>query len=215
MMLDEEIKQNSVNENDKKVVDDIMGELESLEAKVKSNDKIKHNDEDVGKRKKKRHHHSSPSPKRARKKSRYDTLSFIFLNFSLTYSHKTRKHRRHSSSGSSRSNSRTSTDSDHSFSPKHHRSSKKSRHHNRNDSPPRRKRSSPIPTKPEAGSIYDGTVISIMKWGCFVRLNQFRNQTEGLVHISNVNKFVLSGCGESSCNRLSTLYGKNRVYIVK
>ncbi len=27
-----------------------------------------------------------------------------------------------------------------------------------------------------------------MQWGCFVRLDQFRNRTEGLVHISNIHK---------------------------
>ncbi|CAF4080138.1 unnamed protein product, partial [Rotaria magnacalcarata] len=170
-MLADELKQKSPNEKDKKVVDDLMDELENLHAKTKSDQSIKHDDDDEYKKKKKHHHRRSPDAKHDRRKS----------------SHKDRKRRRHSSTGS-RSSSRSSSHSDRSPSPKHHRSSKKSRNHDRNDSPPQQKRASSVPDKPMAGSIYDGTVISIMQWGCFVRLDKFRNRTEGLVHISNIHK---------------------------
>jgi polyribonucleotide nucleotidyltransferase len=117
---------------------------------------------------------------------------FSFKNFSFNFSHKDRKRRRHSSTGSNSSNRSSNSSNDRSPSPKHHRSSKKSKHNDRNESPPRRKPPSNIPAKPMVGSIYDGTVISIMQWGCFVRLDQFRNRTEGLVHISNVSIYVIS-----------------------
>jgi hypothetical protein len=191
-MLDSEIKPTIVNEKDKKVVDDLMDELANLGAKVKSSELTKHDDEDEYKKKKKHHRHRSPDSKHDRKKSRYyiptnfSSLSELFLNFS----HKDRKRRRHSSTGSNSSNRSGSSSNDGSSSPRHHRSSKKSKNHDRNESPPRRKTASSIPDKPMVGSIYDGTVISIMQWGCFVRLDQFRSRTEGLVHISNVNIFV-------------------------
>ncbi|CAF4179974.1 unnamed protein product [Rotaria sp. Silwood2] len=169
-MLNEEMKENSTNEKDKQVVDDLMDELANLGAKAKGDQPIKH-DEDEHKKKKKQHRHHSPDSKNDRKKS----------------SHRDRKRHRHSSTGS-RSSSRSSSVSDRSPSPKHHRSSKKSRHHDRNESPPQQKRSLSVPDKPMPGSIYDGTVISIMQWGCFVRLDQFRNRTEGLVHISSIHK---------------------------
>jgi ATP-dependent RNA helicase DHX8/PRP22 len=169
-MLDDEIKVNISNVKDKQIVDEVMDELEHLGAKVKSSQATKHDDDDEYKKKKKHHHHRSPDSKHDRKKS----------------SHKDRKRHRHSSIDSNSSD--RSIDSNRSSSPKHHRSSKKSKHHDRNDSPPRRKGTSSIPDKPMVGSIYDGTVISIMQWGCFVRLDQFRNRTEGLVHISNIHK---------------------------
>jgi ATP-dependent RNA helicase DHX8/PRP22 len=190
-MLLDDIKPTIPNEKDKQVVDDLMDELENLGAKVKS----KHDDdEDEHKKKKKHHRHRSPDSKHDRKKSRYFyilTKHSYFLNLPSIISHKDRKRRRHSSTGSHSSNgSDSSGGSDRSPSPKHHHSSKKSKHHDRNDSPPRRKGTSSIPDKPMVGSIYDGTVISIMQWGCFVRLDQFRNRTEGLVHISNVNIYI-------------------------
>ena len=38
------------------------------------------------------------------------------------------------------------------------------------------------------GEIYEGTVASIMQFGCFVSLKGFRKKTEGLVHISNLRE---------------------------
>lgn len=187
-MLMDDVKQSAVKEKDKQVVDDLMDELENLKSKVKAAPPIKHEDDDSDHKKKKKHH---------RKKSRYENLSDSFLSCirhcSLNASHKDRKrHRRNSSA--SRSDSRSdSYDSDRSSSPRHHRSSKKTKRHDRNESPPERKGKSSVPDKPMVGSIYDGTVISIMQWGCFVRLDQFRNRTEGLVHISNVSRMMKLG----------------------
>jgi hypothetical protein len=86
-MLLDEIKPNSLNEKDKKVVDDLMDEFEGLEAKVKSVQSTKHeNDEDENKKKKKHHRHRSPDSKHDRKKSRYNiptnpcSLSKTFLS---------------------------------------------------------------------------------------------------------------------------------------
>jgi hypothetical protein len=190
-MLLDDIKPNIPNEKDKQVVDDLMDELENLGAKVKS---TKHDDDDEDRKKKKHHRHRSPDSKYDRKKSRYPILTnpSSLRNLPSIISHKDRKRRRHSSTGSNSSNRSGSSDSDRSSSPKHHRSSKKSKHHDRNESPPGRKGKSSVPDKPMVGSIYDGTIISIMQWGCFVRLDQFRNRTEGLVHISNVRIDLIS-----------------------
>lgn len=192
-MLDNEIKPNISNEKDKKVVDDLMDELENIQTKIKSDKTIKRDDDDEHKKRKNIiviiHLIQNMIEK---------NLGIIFILifcsfsklFSLNFSHKDRKRRRHSSTGSHSSN-RSSGLSDRTPSPKHHHSSKKSRNHDRNESPPRRKGTSSIPDKPIIGSIYDGTVISIMQFGCFVRLDQFRNRTEGLVHISNVNIYFV------------------------
>ena len=183
-MLLDDVKQNAVKEKDKQVVDDLMDELANLQSKAKSDQPIKRDDDDDSDHKKKKKHH--------RKKSRYESLSECFLSCirhcSLNHSHKDRKRRRHSPTGSESNSRSDSYDSDRSSSPRHHRSSKKSKRHDRNESPPKRKEKSSVPDKPIVGSIYDGTVISIMQWGCFVRLDQFRNRTEGLVHISNVSR---------------------------
>lgn len=185
-MLLEEVKQNVVKEKDKQVVDDLMDELANFQSKIKSDQSIKHDDDDDSDHKKKKKHH--------RKKSRYENLTESFLSCirhcSLNHSHKDRKRRRHTSSGSENNSRSHSSDSDRSSSPRHRRSSKKSKRHDRNESPPQRKEKPSVPDKPTVGSIYDGTVMSIMQWGCFVRLDHFRTRTEGLVHISNVSRLL-------------------------
>ncbi|UJR38210.1 hypothetical protein I4U23_030883 [Adineta vaga] len=174
-MFFEEAKPDISKEKDKTTIDDMMDELEGLEAKAKSGPSKKREDDDADddgyKKKKKHHRHHSPDSKHDRKKS----------------SHRDRKRRRRSSSGS-RSRSRSRSSHERSPSPKKNHSSKKSRPHDRNVSPPREKKPLKVPDKPVVGAIYDGVVMSIMRWGCFVRLNQFRVRTEGLVHISNIHK---------------------------
>ncbi|CAF1454669.1 unnamed protein product [Rotaria sp. Silwood1] len=133
-MLDEEIKQNTENEKDNQVVDDLMNELESLQANVKSGQSIKHDHDDEHKKKKKHRHHHSSDSKYDRKNSR----------------HKNRRHR--CSSTDSYSSSRSSDNDS---------SSKKSRHCAHKESSPGRKRSSSMLDKPMPGSIYDRTVLSI------------------------------------------------------
>lgn len=156
-------------EKNDQVVDDMMDEFESIGMKIKSGQSIETKEKDGDHRKKRKKHHRHHSPK----DSKHDRQRS---------SHKDHKRRRRSSKSTS-DRSRSSSDSDRS-SPRRHRSSKKSRN-GRNDSPPRRK--VPIPDKPVLGSIYEGTVTSIMQYGCFVRLEQFRDRTEGLLHISNVS----------------------------
>ncbi|XP_055621408.1 ATP-dependent RNA helicase DHX8 [Toxorhynchites rutilus septentrionalis] len=52
----------------------------------------------------------------------------------------------------------------------------------------RRRRSPPaqVPEEPEPGKIYDGRVVNIVAFGCFVQLTSFRRKKEGLVHISQL-----------------------------
>ena len=42
--------------------------------------------------------------------------------------------------------------------------------------------------EPQVGEIYEGMVSSLMQFGCFVQLKDFRKKTEGLVHISNLRE---------------------------
>lgn len=42
--------------------------------------------------------------------------------------------------------------------------------------------------EPLVGEIYDGIVTSIMQFGCFVQLKEFKKKTEGLVHVSNIRE---------------------------
>ncbi|XP_052861874.1 ATP-dependent RNA helicase DHX8 [Anopheles cruzii] len=51
----------------------------------------------------------------------------------------------------------------------------------------RRKRTPPMPEEPEAGKIYEGRVVNIVAFGCFVQLVGFRRKKEGLVHISQLS----------------------------
>ncbi|XP_058459860.1 ATP-dependent RNA helicase DHX8 [Malaya genurostris] len=53
----------------------------------------------------------------------------------------------------------------------------------------RRKRTPPpqMPEEPEPGKIYDGRVVNIVAFGCFVQLTGFRRKKEGLVHISQLS----------------------------
>ncbi|XP_058835458.1 ATP-dependent RNA helicase DHX8 [Topomyia yanbarensis] len=53
----------------------------------------------------------------------------------------------------------------------------------------RRKRTPPVqmPEEPEPGKIYDGRVVNIVAFGCFVQLMGFRKKKEGLVHISQLS----------------------------
>ena len=69
-MLDNEIKPNVSNEKDKKVIDDVMDELENMLAQAKSAQPIKRDDETEHKKKKKHHRNHSPDSKHDRKKSR-------------------------------------------------------------------------------------------------------------------------------------------------
>uniref|UniRef100_A0A182UC60 RNA helicase n=1 Tax=Anopheles melas TaxID=34690 RepID=A0A182UC60_9DIPT len=72
-------------------------------------------------------------------------------------------------------------------------SKERSRHRNRSNSrePPaameKRRMPPPMPEEPEPGHIYDGRVVNIVAFGCFVQLNGFRRKKEGLVHISQLS----------------------------
>ncbi|XP_052895056.1 ATP-dependent RNA helicase DHX8 isoform X2 [Anopheles moucheti] len=71
-------------------------------------------------------------------------------------------------------------------------SREKGRHRNRSNSREvpmveRRKRTPPMPEEPEPGKIYDGRVVNIVAFGCFVQLGGFRRKKEGLVHISQLS----------------------------
>ncbi|XP_053672497.1 ATP-dependent RNA helicase DHX8 [Anopheles nili] len=71
-------------------------------------------------------------------------------------------------------------------------SKERSRYRNRTPTrePPimeKRQRTPPMPEEPEAGNIYDGRVVNIVAFGCFVQLTGFRRKKEGLVHISQLS----------------------------
>ena len=120
-------------------------------------------------------------------------------------SKKSSKHRRRSrsrsedrSSASSRSRSRTpprkQRHRDRSRSPDLNKRSNDRQNSSRDDDRTRKSDKYPIalnnkePTEPLVGDIYDGIVSSLMQFGCFVQLKDFRKKTEGLVHISNLRE---------------------------
>jgi ATP-dependent RNA helicase DHX8/PRP22 len=52
----------------------------------------------------------------------------------------------------------------------------------------KKRKSSDLPLEPVVGQIYEGTVSSIMQFGCFVQMIGLKKAWEGLVHISNLRK---------------------------
>jgi ATP-dependent RNA helicase DHX8/PRP22 len=68
---------------------------------------------------------------------------------------------------------------------RHHRSRSNSSNEDRNY---KKRRSNEIPLEPIVGQIYDGSVSSLMQFGCFVQLQGLKKSWEGLVHISNLRK---------------------------
>ncbi|CAF1182154.1 unnamed protein product [Didymodactylos carnosus] len=62
---------------------------------------------------------------------------------------------------------------------------------NNNDSP-RQSKQKQMLDEPRAGTIYDGLVISIMQWGCFVRSEKFRNRTEDItIYFHRLGKQII------------------------
>ncbi|EDS35805.1 ATP-dependent RNA helicase DHX8 [Culex quinquefasciatus] len=69
------------------------------------------------------------------------------------------------------------------------RSRDRRRHRSRSREFEQRKRTPPrqMPEEPEPGQIYNGRVVNIVAFGCFVQLTDFRRKKEGLVHISQLS----------------------------
>ena len=82
---------------------------------------------------------------------------------------------------------------------RHNKSRRRSRSNSSNEGKDRKRRRSNNEL-PVVGQIYDGTVSSIMQFGCFVQMSGLKKQWEGLVHISNVLILPLS------CNVYSFFY---------
>ncbi|CAF0749495.1 unnamed protein product [Didymodactylos carnosus] len=182
-MLDEELKAKAVpSKEDEKVVDDTMNELENLMVKAKNQNTKSEKEDNRSDRKKNRY---SPPSSKSRHRHHHDKEDD---GKKRSHDKSRKRHRRSSVSDSS-----SRSGSDRSVSPAHQSSKKKKyidedhKRKNNNDSP-RQSKQKQMSDEPEVGTIYDGIVISIMQWGCFVRLEKFRNRTEGLVHISNIHK---------------------------
>ena len=72
---------------------------------------------------------------------------------------------------------------------KDHRRNRRSRSNSSNENRNYKKRkSNELPLEPVVGEIYDGTVSSLMQFGCFVQIKGLKKPWEGLVHISNLRK---------------------------
>ena len=67
----------------------------------------------------------------------------------------------------------------------HRRNRRSESNENRNY---KKRKSNELPLEPVVGEIYDGTVSSLMQFGCFVQIKGLKKPWEGLVHISNLRK---------------------------
>ncbi|CAF0710967.1 unnamed protein product [Brachionus calyciflorus] len=107
------------------------------------------------------------------------------------------KHRSRSRSRSPRSKHRSrSRDRDH------------RRRHRDSSSDNQKRHKEPELLEPQIGDIYDGIVTSLMQFGCFVQLKNFRKKTEGLVHISNLRQ-------EGRVNQVSDVVQRHQKVKVK
>ena len=151
-MLMNEKTDNVVEENpmDKKVVSDIMDDLEAMLQQSKSS-------KDDSKRPRSR----SRSRERHRKRSRSHSRNRYHRRKSRSRSRSRRRHSR----------SRT-PDRDNRYSKSSRALSNKSKK----------------PLQPIVGDIYEGTVSSIMQFGCFIRLEGLVKNYEGLNHISELRR---------------------------
>jgi ATP-dependent RNA helicase DHX8/PRP22 len=165
---DEEDEEVKTNEEDKKQIVSNKSSHDDHDRKSKKKDKDRERDRDADSysKKKKKHKHSSRS--RSRSRSRSDSRS--------PRRHSDRRDRRRSRSRSrSRSRDRDRRSGG---------GSAGGRDRDREASSFKKPAVSLM--EPVVGEVYQGTVASIMQFGCFVQLNNFRKKTEGLVHISNL-----------------------------
>nr|XP_029734851.1 LOW QUALITY PROTEIN: ATP-dependent RNA helicase DHX8-like [Aedes albopictus] len=92
---------------------------------------------------------------------------------------------------------------------KRSRSRSKDRHRRqRSGSREFERRPPPMPEEPEPGKIYDGRVVNIVAFGCFVQLTSFRRKKEGLVHISQLSS-------EGRVNNVTDVVNRNDTVKVK
>uniref|UniRef100_A0A1Q3F680 RNA helicase n=1 Tax=Culex tarsalis TaxID=7177 RepID=A0A1Q3F680_CULTA len=92
------------------------------------------------------------------------------------------------------------------------RSRDRRRHRSRSREVEQRKRTPPpkkqMPEEPEPGQIYNGRVVNIVAFGCFVQLTDFRRKKEGLVHISQLSS-------EGRVNTVTDVVNRNENVKVK
>jgi len=123
--------------------------------------------------------------KHSRKKSTSSSHSKHHHHHSSRHHHHRHKHSSSRSRSYSRSRSRSRSRS------KHH----SSRHHKKSESPENE--------EPIAGKIYEGIVTRVEPYGAFIRLNEFRNIVDGLLHISQIP-------GREKVRNATDLFTKNQ-----
>ncbi|XP_037092535.1 ATP-dependent RNA helicase DHX8-like [Pollicipes pollicipes] len=169
-------------ENDA-LIDDAMGALEMLapsrQTAVKPETDRRRRSRSRS-REKRRRHSRSRSRSGDRKRRRHRSRS------------RSPGHRRHDESRSrdrsrrerSRSRDRSRRERDRHDRPRHERSRSRDRSRER-----RRSRERPaLDDEPVVGKVYDGKVVNIMNFGCFVQLEGLKRRLEGLVHISQLRR---------------------------
>ncbi|KAK6166438.1 hypothetical protein SNE40_023128 [Patella caerulea] len=170
-MLADELKQEKdegeSKDKDAKVAADMLGELEALMSSAKSSGhKSSHKDKKRDRsrsrdrdRKKKKHRSRSRSRERRRSRSR------------------SRDRRRSRSDSRERRKNRNRS-----------RSRSRDRKHRDRGKDSKREKYNDIPMDPVVGQVYNGKVMTIMQFGCFVLLEGLRKKHEGLVHISQLRR---------------------------
>ncbi|XP_053689377.1 ATP-dependent RNA helicase DHX8 [Sabethes cyaneus] len=163
-------------------VENMFAELESL---APSTSKQVERKRDRRSRSKERRRSHSRERRRSKSRDRHRSRS-------RDRDRRRRSRSRHRSRSRNRDQRRRSRSKDHDRRSKKSRSRSRDRHNrhrNRSREFERRKRTPPpqFPDEPEPGKIYDGRVVNIVAFGCFVQLTGFRRKKEGLVHISQLS----------------------------
>ncbi|KAL5007243.1 hypothetical protein ScPMuIL_016049 [Solemya velum] len=181
-------------EEDKKVADTMMDELEALLGKSGKPDSIKNSDKEKTKRRSRSRSRSRDRDRqreRDKKKRKHRSRSRsrsrdCFKSRSRSRSRERRKDRDRKNRHRSRSRERMDYDYD-------HQDRDKERHgdrQRRKDRDREREKSKPdeLPLEPVVGQIYNGKVATLMQFGCFVQMEGMKKRWEGLVHISQLRR---------------------------
>ncbi|XP_055533489.1 ATP-dependent RNA helicase DHX8 [Wyeomyia smithii] len=177
-------KEDTKKSREQQEVENMFAELESLAPTTS-----KQEDKNEGKRYRRSR---SKERKRSRSRGRRSKSRDRRRSRSRDKDRRRRSRSRHRSRSRDRDQRRRSRSRDRDRRSRRSRSRSRGRHQrqrSRSREFERHKRPSPpkFPEEPEPGLIYEGRVVNIVAFGCFVQLTGFRKKKEGLVHISQLS----------------------------
>lgn len=171
-------KQETKKSREQQEVDNMFAELESLAPS--SSSAVRKEEKKKDRRSRSRDGKRSRSRERKRSRSRNRDRRRRSRSRQRSRSRDKRSRRKSRSRSRDRDRDRRSRRSRSRSRERHRRARSNSREFER------RRRSPPVSDEPEPGKIYDGRVVNIVAFGCFVQLTSFRRKKEGLVHISQL-----------------------------